>query len=231
MSSAQICVWHVYPEPALLQQHVAQGIERLAAEAISARGAFSIVLAGGNTPRAVYEYLRGIKTAWRAWHIYFGDERCLPSGHAERNSTMASQAWLEHVDIPAAQIHVIPAELGAEEAARQYAASIESLEMFDLVLLGLGQDGHTASLFPGQNYGSEHHQPAALAVHQAPKLPADRVSLSAWRLGAAIRVWFLVTGADKSFAVRKWRDGGGIPAAAITAPDGVDVWVDVAAFA
>jgi len=231
MSSAQICIWHVYPEPALLQQHVAQGIERLAAEAISARGAFSIVLAGGNTPRAVYEYLRGIKTAWQAWHIYFGDERCLPSGHAERNSTMASQAWLEHVDIPAAQIHVIPAELGAEEAARQYAASIESLEMFDLVLLGLGQDGHTASLFPGQNYGSEHHQPAALAVHKAPKPPADRVSLSAWRLGSAIRVWFLVTGADKALAVRKWRDGGGIPAAAISAPDGVDVWVDVAAFA
>jgi len=231
MPSAQICVWHVYPEPALLQQRVAQGIERLAAEAISARGAFRIVLAGGTTPRAVYERLCSIKTAWQAWHIYFGDERCLPSGHAERNSTMASHAWLEHVGIPASQIHIIHAELGAEEAARQYAASIESLEMFDLVLLGLGQDGHTASLFPGQNYGSEHHQPAALAVHQAPKPPADRVSLSAWRLGAANRVWFLVTGEDKALAVRKWRNGEWLPAAAINPPGGVDVWLDIAALA
>ena len=232
MSSLQICVWHVYPEPTLLQQRAAQGIERLAAEAISERGAFRVVLAGGNTPRAIYERLRGIKTAWQAWHIYFGDERCLPPGHAERNSTMASQAWFEHVGIPAAQINIIPAELGAEEAARQYAASIESLEMFDLVLLGLGQDGHTASLFPGQDYGLERHQPAVLAVHQAPKPPADRVSLSAWRLGAASRVWFLVTGADKALAVRQWRSGGvGIPAAAIKPAGGGDVWVDIAALA
>lgn len=229
MSFAQICVWHVYPEPALLQQRAAQGIARLAAEAISARGAFRVVLAGGNTPRAVYELLRSIKTTWQAWHIYFGDERCLPSGHAERNSTMASQAWLAHVDVPAPQIHVIPAELGAEEAARQYAASIESLEMFDLVLLGLGQDGHTASLFPGQDYGSERHQPAALAVHQAPKPPADRVSLSAWRLGAASRVWFFVTGVDKALAVRRWRSGEGIPAAAIKPAGQVDIWGDIAA--
>jgi len=227
--STQISVWHVYPELAILHQRAAQAIERLAAESIRARGVFRIVLAGGNTPRAVYERLPGIKTAWHGWHIYFGDERCLPSGHAERNSTMASQAWLEHVGIPATQVHVIPAELGAEMAARQYAASIESVEMFDLVLLGLGQDGHAASLFPGQNYGSECHQPAVLAVHQAPKPPADRVSLSAWRLGAARRVWFLVTGADKALAVRKWRGGEGVPAAAIKPAGGVDVWVDIAA--
>lgn len=230
MSLPQICVWHVYPEPALLQLRAAQGIERLAAEAIAARGAFRVVLAGGNTPRAVYERLRGIRTTWQAWHIYFGDERCLPSGHAERNSTMASQAWLEHVGIPAAQIHIIPAELGAEEAARQYAASTEAVENFDLVLLGLGQDGHTASLFPGQNWGLERHQPAVLAVHQAPKPPADRISLSAWRLGEASRVWCLVTGADKASAVSKWRSGEELPVAAIRPAGGVDVWVDAAAF-
>ncbi|MFN3398523.1 MAG: 6-phosphogluconolactonase, partial [Sulfurimicrobium sp.] len=157
MPAAQIRIWHVYPGPALLQQHAAQGIARLAAESIAARGAFRIVLAGGNTPRAIYERLRDIETAWQSWHIYFGDERCLPSGHAERNSAMASETWLAHTGIPATQIHVIPAELGAEEAARQYALSIESLEMFDLVLLGLGPDGHTASLFPGQDFGADLH--------------------------------------------------------------------------
>lgn len=230
MPSAQVCVWHVYPEAALLHQRAAQGIERLAAEATTARGAFRIVLAGGNTPRAVYEHLRDIKTAWQSWHIYFGDERCLPAVHAERNSAMASQAWLAHVAIPATQIHLIPAELGAEEAARQYALSIESVEMFDLVLLGLGQDGHAASLFPGQNYGSDFRQPAVLAVHQSPKPPADRVSLSAWRLSEAREVWFLVTGKDKVHAIRKWRGGEEIPAVAIKPAGGIDVWVDAAAF-
>ncbi|BCB27730.1 6-phosphogluconolactonase [Sulfurimicrobium lacus] len=229
MPSAQVCVWHVYPEAALLHQRAAQGIERLAAEAITARGAFRVVLAGGNTPCAVYERLHDIKTAWQSWHIYFGDERCLPAGHAERNSTMASQAWLAHVAIPATQIHVIPAELGAEEAARRYALSIESVEKFDLVLLGLGLDGHTASLFPGQNYGSDSCQPAVLAVHQSPKPPADRVSLSAWRLSEARSVWFLVQGKDKEAAVRKWRSGEEIPAVAIEPADGVDVWIDAAA--
>lgn len=228
-SSRQVCVWHVYPEQTLLHRHVAQGIERLAAEAINSRGAFNIVLAGGSTPRAVYEQLQNIKTEWRAWHVFFGDERCLAYGHTERNSTMASHAWLEYVGIPASQIHAIPAELGAEVAASQYAETIMAVETFDLVLLGLGQDGHTASLFPGQSYGSECHHPAVLAVHQAPKPPADRVSMSAWRLGAANHVWFLVTGEDKKFAVKKWRDGGNIPAAAIKPAGAVDVWGDAAA--
>jgi 6-phosphogluconolactonase len=230
MPAAQIRVWHVYPETGLLQQRAAQGLARLAAESIAARGAFRIVLAGGNTPRAIYERLRDIRTAWQSWHIYFGDERCLPSDHAERNSAMASEAWLAHVDIPATQIHVIPAELGAEEAARQYALSIESVEMFDLVLLGLGADGHTASLFPGQNFRPDLRQPAVQAVHQSPKPPAERVTLSAWRLGEARRVWYLVTGADKAPAVRKWRGGEHIPAAEIKPADGVDIWVDAAAF-
>lgn len=230
MSTAQVCVWHIYPEPTLLQQRVAQGIERLATEAIAAHGVFRVVLAGGTTPRAVYERLRGINTTWQAWHVYFGDERCLPRTHAERNSTMASQAWLEHVDIPTTQIHVIPTELGAESAARQYAISIEAVGMFDLVLLGLGQDGHTASLFPGQDDGSESSKSAVLAVHQAPKPPSDRVSLSAWRLGKAYQVWFLVTGTDKAPAVGKWRGGEKIPAAAICPSGGVDVWIEKTAF-
>lgn len=229
MPSAQFCVWHVYPTAALLQQRAAHGIERLAAEAIAARGTFRIVLAGGNTPRAVYERLRDIETAWQCWHLYFGDERCLPAAHADRNSAMASQAWLAHVPVPASQIHVMPAELGAEEAARQYAASIEAVEMFDLVLLGLGEDGHTASLFPGQNDGADFRQPAVLAVHRSPKPPAERVSLSAWRLSMARAVWFLVTGKDKAPAVRKWRAGEKIPAAAIKPSGGVEVWVEAAA--
>lgn len=221
----QICIWHEYPDVALLYQRAAEGIERVAAEAIARQGAFSIVLAGGGTPRAVYQHLRHIHTEWRAWHVYFGDERCLPVDDPERNSVMADECWLGHVAIPDAQIHRIPAQLGAEAAALRYSTVLEEIENFDLVLLGLGQDGHTASLFPGQEWGREETQAAVLAVHDAPKPPLDRVSLSAWRLSHAARVWFLVTGQDKRGAVQAWRTHENIPAASIVPPSGVEIWL------
>ncbi len=225
MASHQIRIWHEYPEVALLYRRVAEGIGRVAAEAITQRGAFRIVLAGGGTPQAVYQQLGLIQTDWNAWHIYFGDERCLPMNHPELNSMMADQAWLEHVAIPAAQIHRIPAHLGAEAAALQYSKVLEEVGDFDLVLLGLGQDGHTASLFPGKEWGKDCTQAAVLAVHDAPKLPRDRVSLSAWRLSRATRVWFLVAGQGKEGAVQSWCKGENIPAASIFPPNGVDVWL------
>ncbi|MFA5242342.1 MAG: 6-phosphogluconolactonase [Sulfuricella sp.] len=221
----QICIWHEYPDVALLYQRAAEGIERVAAEAIARQGAFSIVLAGGGTPRAVYQHLRHIHTEWRAWHVYFGDERCLPVDDPERNSVMAGECWLGHVPIPDAQIHRIPVQLGAEAAALRYSTVLEEIENFDLVLLGLGQDGHTASLFPGQEWGREETQAAVLAVHDAPKPPLDRVSLSAWRLSHAARVWFLVTGQDKREAVQAWRTHENIPAASIVPHRGVEIWL------
>ena len=97
-----------------------------ATEAIERRGRFVVVLAGGNTPRALYESLRGADADWARWHVYFGDERCAPADDPERNSLMAASAWLDHVPIPAAQRHPIPAELGPLEAARRYAATLPS---------------------------------------------------------------------------------------------------------
>lgn len=230
MNSPYRPVWHVYPETALLQKRAGEGIERVAARAIAEEGAFSIVLAGGTTPRIVYESLRNIETDWAAWHVYFGDERCLPANHPERNSVMAFEAWLGHVAIPAAHIHVIPAELGAEEAALRYATVLDAVDSFDLVLLGLGEDGHTASLFPGQDWGEDATHLPVLAVHQAPKPPSDRVTLSAWRLSRAKRVWFLVTGSGKKRAVAFWQRGDHIPAAAIRPMDGVDVFIETCCF-
>ncbi len=225
MALPQICVWHEYSDAALLYRRVAEGIARVAGEAIAQRGRFSVVLAGGSTPRSVYQLLCHIRTDWNAWHIYYGDERCLPVDHPDRNSVMADQAWLQHVAIPDAQIHRIPAQLGAEAAAFQYSREMDEIDDFDLVLLGLGQDGHTASLFPGQEWGSTENCAAALAVHDAPKPPPDRVSLSAWRLSRACKVWFLVTGEDKHDAVQAWRCGENIPAASIGPSNAVDVWL------
>jgi len=200
---------------------------RLAAQlAISQRSEFHIVLAGGNTPRSIYETLRSADTDWSSWHVYFGDERCLPADDAGRNSRMAGLAWLSHVGIPAAQIHVIEAERGAELAASRYAQIVDRIEQFDLVLLGLGEDGHTASLFPHHDPGNTPDAPAALAVHDAPKPPPERVSLSANRLGAARQVMFLVTGEAKRQAVQDWRNGMDIPAAVIKPAGGVDIYLE-----
>lgn len=201
-------------------------IAEAASSAIEARGVFRIVLAGGSTPRAVYGALRDLVTPWPAWRIYFGDERCLPAEHADRNSRMASAAWLDDVPIPPGNVHPIPAELGPERGAAAYSRVLQEVDDFDLVLLGLGEDGHTASLFPGHDWGQAPGGPAALAVHDAPKPPSERVSLSAERLRRARQVVFLVTGAGKREAVTAWRAGEPIPAAAIAPSSGVDVLCD-----
>lgn len=198
-------------------------IARAAEQAIIDSGAFRLVLAGGNTPRALYERLRTLKTNWKAWHIYFGDERCLPAVDPERNSTMARDAWLGHVPVPQKQIYAIPAEMGAKAAAAAYSATLKPVGAFDLVLLGLGEDGHTASLFPGNDWGQEVDSPVVLPIFDAPKAPAERVSLSARRLSQAKQVLFLVTGESKHEAVMNWRAGANIPARAIIPLQGVDV--------
>jgi 6-phosphogluconolactonase len=197
-----------------------------AARAIERRGRFLIVLAGGSTPRAIYRMLRGADADWSRWQVYFGDERCLPADDAARNSRMATDAWLNHVPIPQDQVHAIPAECGASSAALAYAETLRGVGDFDLVLLGLGEDGHTASLFPGRGWGVAASAPDALAVFDAPKPPSQRVSLSAARLSRARAVLFMVGGEAKRDAVRQWRAGAGIPARAIRPKADVDVLVE-----
>jgi len=233
----QHCRWHGVADGRALPQVAMDWILAAAAAAIAARGQFHLVLAGGETPRGAYRSLRQAQADWPTWHIYFGDERCLPADDPARNSRLAGEAWLDHVPIPATQIHVIPAELGAERAAAAYAARLRKLSdfggfggfaTFDLVLLGLGEDGHTASLFPGRDWGTAPGAPDALAVFDAPKPPPERVSLSAARLSRARQVLFLVGGAGKRSALADWQAGTDIPARSIAPPTGVDVLLDAA---
>ncbi len=196
-----------------------------AALAIERRGRFLIVLAGGSTPRDLYRMLRA-DADWSRWHVYFGDERCLPTEAAERNSAMAAAAWLDHVPVPRDQVHVIPAELGARAAALAYAETLRGVGAFDLALLGLGEDGHTASLFPGRDWGVAADAPDVMPVFDAPKPPPQRVTLSAGRLSRTREVLFLVAGESKRSAVAQWHAGANIPARAIHPQDGVDVLVE-----
>jgi 6-phosphogluconolactonase len=222
------CRWHVFADLPALHQTAQQTILATAAQAIQQRGQFHLVLSGGNTPRGVYHNLSQARADWSAWHIYFGDERCMPPTDPARNSHMVAEVWLDRVPVPALQVHVIPSESGALEAARKYAETLCAVDDFDLVLLGLGEDGHTASLFPGHEWGAAPGSPDTLAVLDAPKPPAQRVSLSAARLSRARQVIFLVSGERKHKAVAEWRAGKNIPARSIMPVAGIDVLVETA---
>jgi 6-phosphogluconolactonase len=217
--------WHAVANGDWLASALAW-VNRAAADALAARGEFHIVLAGGSTPEKLYHALASQKQDWTRWHIWFGDERCLPPDDPQRNSRMAAIAWLDRVNIPASNIHIIAAEQGAETAAKAYTRELIGREAFDLVLLGLGQDGHTASLFPHHAWGEEGTAPDAMPVQDAPKPPPARVTLSARRLSQARNVLFLVSGADKRDALIQWQHGATIPAAAIQPDTGIDLLID-----
>lgn len=214
--------WHAFDSQDALNEASVNRILAAAEAAIAARGAFSIVLAGGNTPKSIYALLRHANADWSKWHIYYNDDRCLPVDHPDRNSLMAAQTWLDHVAIPKHQIHDIPTELGPEKGAKAYADILHGLGEFDLVLLGLGEDGHTASLFPGHTWDDNLD---AFPVFDAPKPPPERVSISGRRLSQTREVIFFVTGAGKQEAVDNWRKGVAIPATVIAPAAGVDVYV------
>jgi 6-phosphogluconolactonase len=218
--------WHAHPAGEPFARAAAQFVLDTAMRASLARGIFRIVLAGGATPRPVYECLRECVADWPAWHVYFGDERCVPVDHPDRNSRMALDAVLSHVPVERAHIYAIPAEHGARAAALEYAAVLKGVPDFDLVLLGLGEDGHTASLFPGADCGDAVNSPNVLPVYGAPMPVSERVSLSAARLNRSRRALFIVSGESKREAVARWRHGVDIPAAHIAPAEGVDIIIE-----
>ena len=216
--------WHLFDDASGVAHEAARRILMAADRAIRKQGRFSIVLAGGGTPEATYRLLVDAVAEWSKWHIYFGDERCLPADDAERNSVMAASALLDHVAVPADHIHTIPAEQGAEAGASAYGLVVADALPFDLVLLGVGEDGHTASLFPGQLHPDSE---LVHAVHDAPKPPPDRISLSRNALSDCRELLILVTGAGKQQAVIRWKKGEeDLPIANIGAHHAVDILLD-----
>lgn len=216
-------LWRIFSDR---QSLIEAAVEQIRLAEAACGGSFSIVLAGGQTPLALYRRLASVPMNWKKWRVYFGDERCLPPDHPGRNTLQARLALLDKVPIVPEHIFTPRVELGPAEAASRYGETLADAGEFDLVLLGLGEDGHTASLFPGHEIGLVPDAPDVLPVVDAPKPPPERISLSAHRLSRAKQVLFLVTGVSKRDAVKRWRKGEPIPAAKISAEKSLVVLAD-----
>ena len=162
-------------------------------------GARTLVLAGGTTPQRCYVLLSQMDVEWGRVSILFGDERCVPPHHPDSNYRMAREALLDRV--APATVYRMPAELGPDEAAGLYAHVVAALAPLDLVVLGVGEDGHTASLFPG--HPALKAAGLAVGIRDAPKPPPQRVTLTLTALQSARRVIILATGAGKADAVAR----------------------------
>jgi 6-phosphogluconolactonase len=171
---------------------VAAAIDRARGE----RGVAHIALAGGNTPRRAYEFLAADGLDWSGVHLWFGDERCVPPDDPESNYRMVRESLLEPAGIPAEQVHPIDGTADPDEAARAYGAQLP--ERLDLAFLGLGEDGHTASLFPGDPL-LEDPAPARAVV--ASKPPPRRITLGLNVLRDARERIILAAGEGKKEAV------------------------------
>jgi 6-phosphogluconolactonase len=206
----------VHRDPELLAQAVAARLITRLVDTQAAQGSAHLVLTGGTIGIASLAALAGTAARdaidWRALDIWWGDERFLPDGDPERNETGARQALLDRVDLDPARVHPMPGPdsgLTAEEAAESYAQELRKaarpedhgpVPSFDLLLLGMGPDGHVASLFPGLPALYEEER-SVVAVHGAPKPPPTRLSLTFPAIHAAREVWVIASGAEKAQAV------------------------------
>jgi len=196
---------------------------------IEKKGCCHIALPGGSTPARCLELLAEKPLQWPLIHWYPGDERCYPVGHDERNDTMVNNKLFSNNKEASQTFHPIPAEMGATAGAKKYndfleVALKESAGKFDIVVLGMGEDGHTASLFPGNPALDEKHN--AVAVFNAPKAPDERVSISLQLLKKATICIVITTGEGKYEALEKIKQGALLPIAMVEP----DVWfVDEAA--
>jgi len=196
----------ILPDSAALAQIAAQEFHRLAEASVQERGRFSAVLSGGSTPRAVYSLLASEhqQLPWDRIHIFFGDERHVPPDHPDSNFRMANDSLLSKVPIPEKNVHRIHTEVDAEATAAEYDQQLFNFfqqsnhdwPRFDLIFLGIGEDGHTASLFPGSKALTETSR--MVVANWVEKFQSFRITLTFPVLNHAAEVVFLVSGAGKA---------------------------------
>jgi 6-phosphogluconolactonase len=209
----------------------------LSTNSLPAKESFAVALSGGSTPRRFYRLLGSApyrnQVGWRRIHFFWADERCVPREHEESNFKTVYDAFLSRVPVPEANIHRIRGEKSPDEAAREYDGAIKAfrggteIPVFDLIILGMGEDGHTASLFPGSEALREKKR-LAVPVYKGGQ-EVHRVTLTLPILNNAFQVLFLVSGQSKSKVLSEILEGGekrsGYPAGLVAPAHGKITWL------
>ena len=228
----------VLADPAALAHHVANW---MTAAALAAKGVFRVSLSGGSTPKALFTLLASDefigRFPWKRVSWYWGDERFVPHDHPESNYRMTREAMLDKAPVPPENIHPVPADGTPDEAAARYEQTLRAAyggamldparPLFDITLLGLGPDGHTASLLPGEPVLDERKRWVAAVSHGRPEV---RITMTYPAIGSSRQAAFLVAGKEKAAIFRTIRAGGSHLPAARVHPVGDLTWfVDRAA--
>jgi len=230
--------FEIFPNPAALARHVA---EWMTSTALAAKGSFRVSLSGGSTPKTLYGILASDefrnRFPWQLVSWYWGDERFVPYDHPESNYRMTREAMLAKAPVPPENIHPVPVDGSPQDAARRYEQALQQAygatvldparPLFDLTLLGLGTDGHTASLLPGDPVLEERERWVAAVSHGRPEI---RITMTYPVIESSRCVAFLVTGREKAPILQAIRAGGSPVPAARVRPVGELMWfVDRAA--
>ncbi|HEX9079326.1 MAG TPA: 6-phosphogluconolactonase [Desulfuromonadaceae bacterium] len=226
----------VYADQHTLSQAAARLFAVEARRAVEDHGCFTVLLAGGSTPRAAYELLARPPlidvVPWESVHLFWGDERHVPADDPRNNARMARLAFIDQVPVPPAQVHPIPYHSSPRRSAADYEEVLraffpEEPPRFDLVFLGLGTNGHTASIFPGTAAVTEHER-WVMEVYVAEE-ELYRITLTAPVINRAALVAFIVAGAEKAPVLKETLDGemdpGRIPAQLISPENGTLIWL------
>jgi 6-phosphogluconolactonase len=224
------------PDPTTVASMAAQRFANLARESVTSRSRFSVALSGGSTPETLYRLLAdepySEEIPWHGVHLFWGDERCVPPDHPESNYRLVYETLIAHVPLSWENIHRIRGEREPQAAARAYERELRDFfcgprSRFDLVLLGLGNDGHTASLFPDSDALGETDRLAAVAQANYQDRPVHRVTLTMAAINTARQVLFLVTGRAKAPIVQAVLEGPGgrFPAQRIRPTAGQLTWL------
>jgi 6-phosphogluconolactonase len=197
-------------DPEAVAVRAAREIATALQRAVEQHGHAHLALSGGGTPERTYELLAETMESWEAVHVWFADERCVPPDDEQSNYRMAAQTLLDRVSLPPERIHRMLGELGPEQGAEDYAGQLRAglggerdvaPPALDLIVLGIGPDGHVASLFPGASTLDTGAHELCLAVHDSPKPPPERITLSLAVLAAARRCVLIATGPSKADAI------------------------------
>jgi 6-phosphogluconolactonase len=202
----------VVKDPVKLASYVAEEVTKLSQDFVKMNGLFSLALSGGSTPKRLYELLGkdpySLMIPWEFVHLFWVDERCVPPDSLDSNYQMINNALLKQLKIPTDNIHRIRVELGCKQAVNLYQRELkcffhDNKPMFDLVILGVGKDGHTASIFPDSDFSKQTGRFVSITEGNYEERPGMRVTLSLDAINSSKNIIFLVTGSEKAVIMKK----------------------------